>query len=304
MDQRGLDRVLGVAWAFTSTSLLMTVTRFGLEDWLIVPAMALGFVMLAATHSIALACLRFYQIIDKSLGRAEWPESWWYRRELIFRFIKLSMLAFYRRFLTKKPYTTILYGFMAFVIMGTIATTIPAIFHREPIEGAWILKLKGSNCNVYGQKLHVAGGVINLLTDVVLVALPIPVVVRLRTSPQKKGLVALFSLGCVVTFATAYRLAETIEMNLGIICANVPSLASLGRAMFKGHQQRTNNTDPYDGNKSHYELSGNGPRSSKKPISSNDVVVVVGRNTSEEQMVPKDSDVVRSTNVQINYEPA
>ena len=146
------------------------------------------------------------------------------------------------------------------------------------------------------------------------------------------GLTALFSLGCVVSFATAYRLAEIvgwphsqtannlvkwyakheafhlwtqIEINLGLICANLPSLAALGRAMRKRHQTGNGYSDPYSGNKAHYELSGNAPRSNKsnkKPVPSNDVVV--GRNTSEEQMVPKDSDIVRSTNVQVNYERA
>ena len=123
--------------------------------------------------------------------------------------IKLSMLVFYRRFLTKKPYTTILYAFMAFVIMSTIATVIvcvprltrdrrgvrapirlrprqPSIFHCKPIEAAWVLNLPGSTCPVYAQKLHVGSGVINLVTDVILIALPIPIVVHLKTSTRKK----------------------------------------------------------------------------------------------------------------------
>ncbi|KAI9755393.1 MAG: hypothetical protein M1815_005028 [Lichina confinis] len=102
-----------------------------------------------------------------------------------------------------------------------------------------------------------------------------------------------------------------IEMNLGIICANLPSLASLGRAISRRQKTPNAYSDPHGGNKARYELSGNSPPQQPRPrpdkngaTSSNQVVVISSRNTSEEQMVPKDSDIVRSINVEVNYERA
>jgi len=54
-------------------------------------------------------------------------------------------------------------------------------------------------------------GILNIITDAVLLAIPLPVVVKLQISTTKKGLlVLLFGSGIFVMVATSLRIYFTI----------------------------------------------------------------------------------------------
>lgn len=73
-------------------------------------------------------------------------------------------------------------------------------------------------------------GILNILTDFMLLAIPLPMVVRLRVSPSRKILlVGLFSLGLFVIIATILRIYFTIA---GGNIANMTFWSMIGNTPF------------------------------------------------------------------------
>lgn len=120
-----------------------------------------------------------------------------------------------------------------------------ALFWDESVEGKCI------NRNAF----YLASAIINVLGDVAVLFLPIPVVWGLHTSRSKKfSLSFLFLLGAFVCVASIFRILavkeidptdftfsnvggglwSTVEVEIGFICANLPALRPLFARWF-GH---------------------------------------------------------------------
>lgn len=94
-------------------------------------------------------------------------------------------------------------GALAFVITFTVICTFVSIFQCRPIHDFWdtlagkLSEKLGGRCINIGRYFLISGS-INTIIDFTLLALPIPILWRLRTgTPQKLVLTGIFIMGLV-----------------------------------------------------------------------------------------------------------
>lgn len=108
---------------------------------------------------------------------------------------KASMLLFYTRlFGISRPFRYTCYTLMALVTGYCTAMILANIFQCRPIHAGWDFFYPGHCASL--QNITVATGVLNILSDVAIVIVPIPVILKLQLRPAKMfGLLAIFSSG-------------------------------------------------------------------------------------------------------------
>ncbi len=134
-------------------------------------------------------------------------------------------------------YTTL--AVAAVVTLNGIVLTFLNIFQCRPIENAF------NNANDYALKcldvvnLYVAAAPVNVVTDIAILVLPLPMVTAMHLDvPQKTGLVATFITGLFVTVVDVVRIAylhellkeefdsvNTTKPLIGNIIGSIPSLS-------------------------------------------------------------------------------
>jgi hypothetical protein len=112
-------------------------------------------------------------------------------------FLKLSVLAFYGSiFSTSKPFIRSLWVMAVFIAGWGLSASLGAIAQCVPIARAYDASLHGY-CINYGQ-LSLVVTVCNVVTDILIIALPIPLVLRLHATKHRKNVI-------ILTFATGSR---------------------------------------------------------------------------------------------------
>lgn len=108
---------------------------------------------------------------------------------------KLSILELYRLIF---PSTTMLYSCIstqAIVVMWALATVFVTLFMCQPIAYNWDLSIPDAKC---GNTLASwkSTGIINIITDILVLILPIPALLKVRMAVYKKIIIiATFTLG-------------------------------------------------------------------------------------------------------------
>lgn len=110
--------------------------------------------------------------------------------------VKISILLFYRMLFPGPKFrlmTTILIGV---VVAWGIGNLLPSLFSCRPIHGFWDFDMQPPPVCVDKKVLYVTGSVINVLTDVAILCLPVREVLRLQLNKKSKiAMVFLFLLG-------------------------------------------------------------------------------------------------------------
>lgn len=100
----------------------------------------------------------------------------------------------------------LLLGVGIFMAAWMVTTVFAIIFQCIPIEYNWDTTIDGGHCINIGQFALVTS-ILNVLTDVTILILPLPLVQKIQVTPQKRrGLMLLFALGggaCVVGITRA-----------------------------------------------------------------------------------------------------
>ncbi|KAB5531361.1 hypothetical protein GE09DRAFT_1177404 [Coniochaeta sp. 2T2.1] len=156
---------------------------------------------------------------------------------------KIAILLMYYRIFHFPYFKKWAYGIGAFIIAWVITITFLFIFICVPVEKLWYPDLPGRCISQVGT--WIANAASTIISDLVILCLPIPQVWSLQLRVTEKIAVTLaFSLGFFVVFASAYRfsvlfsynpddpsytLAPTvgwtaIEMSAGIVSACLPTL--------------------------------------------------------------------------------
>ncbi|KAF4306431.1 Barwin-related endoglucanase [Botryosphaeria dothidea] len=172
-----------------------------------------------------------------------WASSWMYF--LALGLSKLSVtLQFFRIFVTPKT-LLVTKCTIAFVISWTIVSACVAAFECVPVERYWDKRIPGKCIN--GRDTFITNGVMNIVTDFVIIGIPVPSLLKLQVSAAKKiGLLFAFSLGAVVCAISIARIPmvmlafaqgkpgnlslmmwSAIELNVAIVCACLPSIRPL-----------------------------------------------------------------------------
>ena len=159
-------------------------------------------------------------------------------------FAKLSILAFFRRLFPVRTMNIATLAVGAFVAAYGIATLLVAIFQCRPVSKAWNLNTPGDciQLMLWSQAVSIP----NIVSDVVLIALPLQQVWKLQTGiAQKIGLSIAFGLGGFNIVCSALRMSmfftqytgsdpymaavslhswSVVEATTAVIAACVPSL--------------------------------------------------------------------------------
>lgn len=106
--------------------------------------------------------------------------------------IKLSILCLYRRIFPQRWFSYTLMCLGAFVIAYSVASIFADVFQCVPTNSIWERE-KAKFCINY-PALIISTGVINVLTDIILLALPIPILWGLNMSLARKRLLTMLFL--------------------------------------------------------------------------------------------------------------
>ncbi|KAF3481514.1 uncharacterized protein GIQ15_04273 [Arthroderma uncinatum] len=130
---------------------------------------------------------------------------------------KLSLLCFTRKITAGTNSTSLKWAVIAtMVIVGLemVVFCLVVVFTCRPISAYWTLSTKPQNC--INEAAHIlAGGILNAVTDFVVVILPIPTVMTLKLpTRQRVVLCMLFGAGFAVCIAGSVRVYFTYELNI------------------------------------------------------------------------------------------
>ncbi|KAJ4334626.1 hypothetical protein N0V95_009118 [Ascochyta clinopodiicola] len=198
--------------------------------------------------------------LPNGLGRDVWTVPfdritafvrWLYVLEILYFFqitlLKLTLLFFFLRIFPKTIVRNVLKGTIIFTILYGLTFVIIAIFQCRPINhywDNWDLEHDGKCINI--NALAWSNAIISIVLDIWMLVLPLYEVFRLQLSWRKKLSVAImFLVGTFVTVVSCLRLQSlvtfaassnptwdqvqvinwsNIEVNVGIICACLPTL--------------------------------------------------------------------------------
>jgi hypothetical protein len=207
--------------------------------------------------------------------------------------MKLSMVALYWKLFGVDRKSRLPLIVMAFVIIGwstgvvgcslqpqhamlILLQFISVIFACKPIAGSWDIALALTAKCIDKKQFYQGASIPNVITDVILVLMPIPYVLKLHAPmAQRIVLAGIFALGTFVGVVSVIRLSilvgttngvpdltytfkdvylwSLIELQVGLICICLPSLRPLVRVLglndlFSFSRSRPSHTpDPYRG---------------------------------------------------------
>ncbi|RAL01565.1 uncharacterized protein BO80DRAFT_62467 [Aspergillus ibericus CBS 121593] len=126
---------------------------------------------------------------------------------------KISILMFYVRIFSTRTFKIMAYVVGAIVLGHGIGVLFAAIFQCWPIAYVWNHTIEGGSCfNQVAFYRYVSPP--NILTDVLILVMPLPYVWKLHTrNGQKLALTGVFLLGGVGTVASILRMAIFFQEN-------------------------------------------------------------------------------------------
>jgi hypothetical protein len=114
--------------------------------------------------------------------------------------IKMSILSLYARIFPQERFNRILLVLGAFIIAYSLATVFADIFQCVPISSLWDAT-EPTFCMNY-PALIISTGVVNTVTDIIMLSLPMPLLWKLQLSTTKKKLItSLFLMGGLWVFS-------------------------------------------------------------------------------------------------------
>ncbi|KAF4451156.1 hypothetical protein F53441_5855 [Fusarium austroafricanum] len=124
---------------------------------------------------------------------------------------KMSLLLVYRRLAPQKWFHFVVWATSFVVIGSSIAITFAAIFPCQPINAGWDIMIRNPKC-IDRPSLYKATAILGAITDAMVLAVPIPVVIPLQIPKRQKiGLVCFFGVGGVTVFTSIMRLIALIN---------------------------------------------------------------------------------------------
>ncbi|KAI1808962.1 hypothetical protein F4811DRAFT_499636 [Daldinia bambusicola] len=197
--------IVSVVMRFYSRKLLSGYLRLDLSDWLIVFALifSLAFFtnILVGLHYGIARHIVFVEDIRSVVIILLCEDGF---HPLSMGFLKCSILALYYSIFPSRNFRRLIWAVAVFVLIWCIITFFMGVLLCIPIEKLWDPTITGGTC-ISLRELGIATTSVHIFTDLVLLAMPIPLVLRLNASVQKKRLIlATFVVGgsvCIVSIA-------------------------------------------------------------------------------------------------------
>ncbi|KAK4131566.1 hypothetical protein BT67DRAFT_444614 [Trichocladium antarcticum] len=162
-------------------------------------------------------------------------------------FFKVALLISYQRLFKGTHhviYRRVVWTAMVAVVAGHLGCALTLILACTPVKKSWNPLMEGK-CLAAGPSFT-AYAVVTIISDVVVVIIPIPVLLKLKVNTGKKvGLIVIFLLGLFTTLCSVFRYLEidriqhgdgnstmlivwgVIEFNVGNIVSSLPFLAPI-----------------------------------------------------------------------------
>ncbi|OCK73603.1 hypothetical protein K432DRAFT_265160, partial [Lepidopterella palustris CBS 459.81] len=171
--------------------------------------------------------------------------------------VKLSILLLYRRIFPLENFRIQWWLTVAVTIGYSVGGMCASIFSCTPVAKSWDVTISNGHCINTGA-FYIANGILNVITDLVILALPIPILWNLALTKKKKiALSILFAAGsltCVVSMIRVgfvviflkhgstdptYSILPTvvwgfIEYNCAIVCSCALTIRPLLQRYFGG----------------------------------------------------------------------
>lgn len=220
------------SWWATCFSAAIIITRLGgrkvrsnmlfREDWIMMLALIPLFarmafihvVLLHGTNNVQTSRLTELQIEHRELGsrmvlaaRIFYAMFIWVSKLTVSEFLKRITIRIWRR-----SYELVLQGIRIFLFVTFAAVVVSTLAECQPFPRYWqVVPDPGPHCR-QGFAQLITMGTCDIVTDILLVAFPIPIVLRSgQTWKRKFQLVSLFSLSLVMIGITASRMPEVIK---------------------------------------------------------------------------------------------
>lgn len=111
-------------------------------------------------------------------------------------FPKLSIIALYLRLFSERFYRIASWITAGLVVANGIGALVPAFVMCIPLEYFWNRKLPGGGRCIDINAWYRWSSMMNIITDVIMLVLPIPMVLKLQSSSRTKfGLAFTFAIG-------------------------------------------------------------------------------------------------------------
>ncbi|ROV93613.1 hypothetical protein VMCG_08043 [Cytospora schulzeri] len=189
---------------------------------------------------------------------------------------KISLLLLYIKVFPVSKLTLVCKITCVCVALFAISGVLCTLLICQPIQFNWDQSLPGGHC---GNQKAVFGfyGVLNLMTDVLVLTLPIPSLLKLKLPSYKKvALIATFSIGFLTCIASLIRLGflatvdyaditysslpfvlmSAVEPALAVTCACVPLMRPLLGIRGKKYRYSSTGTRQHVGSMSFRNLTG------------------------------------------------
>jgi len=160
--------------------------------------------------------------------------------------IKISVLMFYLRVFVNRGLRTATKAALAFVSLWSVGNILQVFLICRPFVKTYSLTAEGVCGNQVAS--FIAIGAFNIISDVMILTLPLPTIWSLKMStPTKLGITGVFLVGLLVSVIAIIRIVtltqldltnltgtmiwadfwSATEPNLGILCVSLPMLGSL-----------------------------------------------------------------------------
>ncbi|KAG9235072.1 putative integral membrane protein [Amylocarpus encephaloides] len=172
---------------------------------------------------------------------------------------KVSILFLYRRLFPTRTFRIASNLVGALVLAWLFATILVSIFSCSPVSAFWT-HAPGSKC-IVSVRFYIGNAVPNIVTDFIILTLPIPVIWKLRTSLSERiALLIIFLLGGFVVIASIIRLTllhevqdpdfmwgfnntviwSSVEPSMAVISACLPTMRPLAEFILPKRFRRRN----------------------------------------------------------------
>lgn len=192
-------------------------TPFGLDDWLMIPALCLS----AVTFGYSFAGVRngigtYIGIV--TFGRLRNILLEIFVSEVLYSFviafIKFSFLALFLRIFPTRFVKICVTALGLVILSWLISNTVVVCLQCQPITGIWD-KTVPASCAVNLKLFLVLTAVVNVVTDVLILALPIYLCLQLQQDRGNKIMLCLvFGTGFLVTIISIIRLVALSRLNI------------------------------------------------------------------------------------------
>ncbi|KAI9851442.1 MAG: hypothetical protein M1838_003631 [Thelocarpon superellum] len=221
------------------------------DDWTILVAQVFAYGSLAACVTAMHYGLGLHTLAI-NIANIEKLEQLHYAINLLYSFgllpTKIAILLFYRRIFPTPGFLRMCNLYLVFWTIVWTSNFLPVLLICRPVSYYWDKSGSGSCFDEY--RFLMASGAITIFTDILLLVMPIRMVWRLQISnKQRSALCCIFLLGGFVCVASTLRLPylyllftddptwdsyeptvwTEVELNLGIVCACLPTLRPVAR---------------------------------------------------------------------------